>query len=40
MGIKQKREAYDRELTEFLAFERLSDSQKDKMDARDLLKLF
>jgi hypothetical protein len=40
MGIKQKREAYDRELTEFLAFERLSDSQKDKVDARDLLKLF
>jgi hypothetical protein len=38
MGIKQKREAYDRELNEFLAFERLSDSQKDRVDARDLLK--
>jgi hypothetical protein len=38
MGIKQKREAYDRGLNEFLAFERLSESQKDKVDARDLLK--
>jgi hypothetical protein len=38
LTLKQKREAYDRELNEFLAFERLSDSQKDRVDARDLLK--